>query len=86
MKDGVKVFNEDGEVIAVFYSIRREGDRLVMDGKALDVMRMDMIITLDEIVKGARMGFGRSLIVYVLLLPYFGFQRFLRRLARKSPR
>jgi hypothetical protein len=84
MKDGVKVFNEDGEVIAVFYSIKREGDSLVVDGKALDIMRMDMIITLDELVKGARMGFGRSLAVYVLLLPYFGFKRLLRRLSRKS--
>jgi hypothetical protein len=45
---------------------------------------MDMIITLDELVKGARMGFGRSLVVYVLLLPYFGFKRLLRRLSRKS--
>jgi len=79
MNNGVKVFNEDGEVIAVFYSVKREGDKLVVDGKALDVMRMDMIFTSEEIFKGIKMALSWSVISFVLLLPYFGLKQILRR-------
>jgi hypothetical protein len=75
MKNGVKVVNEDGEVVAVFYSVRRKGDRLVIDGKALDVMRMDMILTPREIFKLARMTLCWGVISFILLLPYFGLKR-----------
>ena len=84
MKGGVKVLNEDGEVIAVFYSVRREGDKLIVDGKALDVMRMDMILSLEEIAKGARMALCWSVISYILLLPYFGAKRLVHRSPSKS--
>jgi len=79
MKNGVKVFNEDGEVVAVFYSVRRKGDRLVIDGKALDVMRMDMILTPREILKLARMTLCWGVISFILLLPYFGLKRIVGR-------
>lgn len=83
MKDGVKVYNEDGEPIAVFYSVRREGDKLVVDGKALDVMRMDMIFTSDEIFKAIRMALCWSVISFASLLPYFGVRRLFRRSAKQ---
>lgn len=83
MKDGVKVYNEDGEPIAVFYSVRREGDKLVVDGKALDVMRMDMIFTSDEIFKAIRMALCWSVISFTSLLPYFGVRRLFRRSAKQ---
>jgi len=84
MKDGVRVYNEDGEPIAVFYSVKREGDKLVVDGKALDVMRMDMIFTSDEIFKAIRMALCWSVISFVLLLPFFGVKRLFRRSATGS--
>jgi len=79
MKNGVRVVNEDGEVIAAFYSVKREGDKLVVDGKALDVMRMDMIFTSEEIFKAIRMALCWSVISYVLLLPCFGLKQIFRR-------
>jgi len=79
MKNGVKVFNEDGEVVAVFYSVRRKGDRLVIDGKALDVMRMDMILMPREIFKLLRMTLCWGVISFILLLPYFGLKRIVGR-------
>ncbi len=79
MKNGVKVFNEDGEVVAVFYSVRREGDRLVIDGKALDVMRMDMILMPREILKLVRMTLCWGVISFILLIPYFGLKRIVGR-------
>ncbi len=45
MRNGVKVLDQDGEVIAEFYAIKRKDNRLIVDGKALGVMRMDMILT-----------------------------------------
>ena len=85
MKNSVKVFNEDGEVVAVFYSVRRKGDRLVIDGKALDVMRMDMIFTPEEIFKGIKMALSWSVISFALLLPYFGLKRIFRRSSKSLP-
>ena len=84
MKDGVKVYNEDGEPIAVFYAVKRKGDKLVVDGKALDVMRMDMIFTSDEIFKAIRMALCWSVISFALLLPYFGVKRLFRRSPKES--
>ena len=84
MKDGVKVYNEDGEPIAVFYAVERKGDKLVVDGKALDVMRMDMIFTSDEIFKAIRMALCWSVISFTLLLPYFGVKRLFRRSPKES--
>lgn len=55
MKNGMRVFNEGGDVIAVFYSVRRDGDKLVVDGKALETMRMDMIFKAEEVLKGLRL-------------------------------
>lgn len=84
MNNGVRVLNEDGEVIAEFYSVRREGDKLVVDGKALGVMRMDMIFTLGELYKSARMALCWSVISFVLLLPYFGLKQIFRRVSRQG--
>jgi hypothetical protein len=71
MKDGMNVVDEDGEIAMVIYSLRREGDKLVMDGKALGTMRMDMIITSEEAVKGLGIALGWQTISFALLLPYF---------------
>ena len=71
MKDGMNVVNDDGEIAMVIYSLRREGDKLVMDGKALGTMRMDMIITSEEAVKGLGIALSWPVISYALLMPFF---------------
>lgn len=71
MTDPIKVLSEDGEVIAEFYAVKRRDNRLVIDGKALGVMRMDMILTSRELLKGARIFFSWGVISYILLIPYF---------------
>ena len=77
----VSLCDRNGEVVAAFYSVNREGDKLVIDAKALDVMRMDMIITPAQVLKGLRMVFCWSVISFILLLPYFA----LRRLVARKP-
>ncbi|MBI4330743.1 MAG: hypothetical protein HY673_05650 [Chloroflexi bacterium] len=71
----MKVYTEEGDIAAVFYSVKRKGDKLVVDGKALDTMRMDMIFTSDEVLKGLKMVFCWQTLSFFLLLPYFWLRR-----------
>lgn len=75
----MKVYTENGSIAASFDSVRRVGDKLVVDGKALDTMRMDMIFTLDEVLSGIKMALCWGLISYILLLPYFLVRRLFTR-------
>lgn len=75
MAKEMKVYDQDGEVVAVFSSVERKGDKLVVDGKALGYMRMDMIFTLDEILNGLKLALSWGVISFVLLLPYFILRR-----------
>ncbi|MFC2047474.1 hypothetical protein ACFLTK_04295 [Chloroflexota bacterium] len=52
-------------------SVKREGNKLVVDGKALGTMRMDMIFTLQEVFNALRIALSWGVISFVLLLPYF---------------
>lgn len=79
MKKAMRIYNEFGDVVAEFSSVKREGDKLVADGKALGSMRMDMIITVEEAFNGLRVLLCWGLISFVLLLPYFGVRRLFKR-------
>jgi hypothetical protein len=79
MKRVMRIYNETGDTVAEFSSIKRDGDRLVADGKALGVMRMDMIITVEEAFNGVRIALCWAVISFILLLPYFSVKRLLRR-------
>jgi hypothetical protein len=85
MSNGIRVFNEDGEVIAEFYAVKRKDNRLIVDGKALGVMRMDMIFTSGELLKGLKVVFSWSVVSYILLIPYFTVRAAFRR-CFKGPR
>ena len=84
MKEGVNIVNEVGDIAVVIYSLRREGDKLIMDGKALGTMRMDMIITADEALKGLKIAFSWQAISYGLLLPYFWLRNWVRGIFKKN--
>ena len=74
-KEFISLSDRNGEVVAAFYSVKREGDKLVMDTKALDVMRMDVIITPAEVGKILKMVFSWQVISFLLLLPYFALRQ-----------
>jgi hypothetical protein len=82
MGNGVKVLDQDGEVIAEFYAIKRKDNRLIVDGKALGVMRMDMILTPPELLKGFKMALSWGVVSYIMLVPYFALREVLRRCFR----
>jgi len=84
MENGVKVLDQDGEVIAEFYAIKRKDNRLVVDGKALGVMRMDMVLLPQELLKGFKIVLSWGVLSYVLLVPYFAVREVFRRCFRGS--
>ena len=74
LRDFVTFYAEDGEEVVVIYSVRREGNRLIVDAKALGAIRMDMIIPLKEVLKGFKIAFCWGVVSFIALLPYFALK------------
>ena len=80
LKKGIKAYSDDGNVVAEFFSISRRGDKLVIDGRALGVMRMDMTLPFGEIIRSFSVLISWATISFVFLIPYFGLRKlFLRK-------
>ncbi|MFC2050687.1 hypothetical protein ACFLTN_05875 [Chloroflexota bacterium] len=86
MKEKMTVYTSDGSIAFVFYSIRREGNKIIVDGKALDAIRMDMVLTFEEMLKGLRMALCQGIVLFILLLPLFTSQFLLHKALRKLGR
>ncbi len=84
MKNPVSLCDRNGEVVASFYSVTREGDKLVIDVKALDVMRIDAVVTPAQVLKILKLVFSWPVISFILLLPYFALRRLVTRKPPKS--
>ncbi|OPL14266.1 MAG: hypothetical protein AVO39_09335 [delta proteobacterium MLS_D] len=84
MKNVVTIRNETGDEAASVYSIKRVGDKLVMDGKALGTMRMEMILSADDAVRAVKMALSWQVVSYMLfVLPWYFIKR---GFAKKSKR
>ncbi|MFC1905327.1 hypothetical protein ACFLXL_00780 [Chloroflexota bacterium] len=79
MSRNATIYTDSGSVALVLSSVRREGDKLVIDGKALGEMRMDMILTVGEVFKVIRIVLCWGVISFILLLPFFGLKRIFKR-------
>ena len=79
MKNVVTIRNETGDEAASISSIKRVGDKLVMDGKALGAMQMDMILSTEDALRADKMMLSWAVISFVLLLPYFAVRNAVRR-------
>ncbi len=75
----MRIHDDTGQVVAIFYSAKRKGDKLIIDGKVMDAFRMDMIFTPREILSGLRLAFSWPVVSFMLLLPCFGLRHLLRR-------
>ena len=51
-RDSIIAKTEDGSPMVEVYSMKMEGDILVMDCKALDSMRMNVTVNPEDIAKG----------------------------------
>jgi hypothetical protein len=70
-ENGMKIYTKDGDILATFYSVKREGGNLVIDGKVLDTMRMDMVFSGSDFFKAARIIFSWPVISFLLLFPLY---------------
>lgn len=85
MKQGVTIRNENGDEAAAIFSIKRSGDKLIMDGMALGSMRMDMIMDAEDALRAARMMLSWEVISFVLLLPFYAVRNRMRGCAKDKP-
>jgi hypothetical protein len=74
MKNVVTVRTETGDEAASIYSMKREGDKLVMEGKALGTMQMDMILSTEDALRAARMMFSWAGLSFIILLPFYAIK------------
>lgn len=51
-KPSIMATTEDGSPVVEVFSMKLDGERLVMDVKALGSMRMDVVITPEAVAKG----------------------------------
>jgi hypothetical protein len=71
MKNMVTIRTETGEEAVSIYSLRRAGDKLVMEGKALGTMQMDMILSAEDALRAARMMLSWAGLSFIMLLPFY---------------
>jgi UDP-2,3-diacylglucosamine pyrophosphatase LpxH len=74
MIKGVTIRTENGDEAAAVYSIKRSGDKLIMDGRALGTMHMDMILTAEDAIQAFRMILSWEVISFILLLPFYAIR------------
>ena len=70
MKNVVTVRTETGDEAASISSVRRVGDKLVMDGKALGTMEIDMVLSTEDALRAVRMMFSWAGLSFIILLPF----------------
>lgn len=73
----LKIYTQDGNEVLKVYSITREKDNLIMDCKVLDAMRMDVMVTPDEVFENFNM-LAKTILPYVFLLPWIAAKRLFR--------
>ena len=83
MTKRVTAFTETGSIALVVHSVRREGNKLVVAGKAMGTMGMDFVFPVQEIFNIFRMSACWSVISLILLLPYFGVTYILKHWTRR---
>jgi hypothetical protein len=74
MIKGVTIRTENGDEAAAVYSIKRSGDKLIMDGRALGTMHMDMILTAEDAIQAFWMILSWEVISFILLLPFYAIR------------
>ena len=74
MKNVVTVRTETGDEAASISSVRRVGDKLVMDGKALGTMEIDMVLSTEDALRAVRMMFSWAGLSFIILLPFYAIR------------
>ncbi|MCL5735772.1 MAG: hypothetical protein M1274_09345 [Actinobacteria bacterium] len=79
------IFTETGSPVLVIQAVRRRGDKLVIEGKALGSMYMDMLLSPGDFVRMFRVICSWGLIAFLLLLPFHVLAAVFRTRALRRP-
>lgn len=71
MRAVVTIRNENGDEAASIRAVKRVGDRLVMDGRALGTMEMEMILSAEDALGALKIAFSWEVISFMFLLPFY---------------
>jgi hypothetical protein len=74
MKHAVTIRNETGDEAASIHSLKRVGDKLVMNGKVLGTMQMDMVLSAEDALRAVRMMFTWQGLSFIILLPFYAIR------------
>lgn len=74
MKHAVTIRNDTGDEAASISSVRRVGDKLVMEGKVLGTMQMDMTLSTEDALRAVRMMFSWQGLSFIILLPFLAIR------------
>lgn len=68
-RKAVTAYTTEGEPVMEVFAIKRDGDKLIIDGKALGSMTMDVVISIDEIARGIDIVLKKDVFRWLLMLP-----------------
>ncbi len=74
MKHVLTIRDDTGDEVASISSVRRVSDKLVMDGKALGTMQVDMILSTEDALRAVRMMFSWQGLSFIFFLPFYGIR------------
>jgi len=66
---GADIYSEEGRVVVSITSMRREGDRICMEGKLMGSWEAKMYMPPEMAVKMGKLMLNRSFIGFILSLP-----------------
>jgi hypothetical protein len=75
------IYTETGTPALVIQAVRRRGDTLVIEGKALGSMYMDMLLSSRDFFRVLRVACTWGMLSFLLLLPFYAGRSALRRLS-----
>lgn len=83
---GATIFTDTGSPALVIQAVKRRGDVLVIEGKALGSMYMDMVVPARDLPKLLRVVCSRGLFSFLLLAPFYSLGSAVRRVAGRQRR
>lgn len=60
---------EDGSPVVEVFGMETEGDKLIMDCKALDSMRMDVVVSIEDVARGLPVVNKKAVLAFAKQLP-----------------
>ena len=70
MGKAVEIFNDEGDTVMTIESFRREGSKLVIEGRPMGAWKSDMYLPPEAIPRMLRLLMNFSVISFILLFPF----------------